>query len=150
MTDIRKIENPFFVKVERDFDASVETVFDAWLDGKNVGNWLFATPDGIMKEVDVDPREGGRFIIGEQRGEEYARHVGRYHLIDKPKKIIFSYYYETGDEDELESNVVIEFKATEQGCSIILTHEMDDVYAEYEESAINGWTMIFDGLDAIL
>ena len=103
-----------------------------------------------MKEVDVDPREGGRFIIGEQRGEEYARHVGRYHLIDKPKKIIFSYYYETGDEDELESNVVIEFKATEQGCSIILTHEMDDVYAEYEESAINGWTMIFDGLDAIL
>ena len=32
MTDIRKIENPFFVKVERDFDASVETVFDAWLD----------------------------------------------------------------------------------------------------------------------
>ncbi|MEZ5757083.1 MAG: SRPBCC domain-containing protein [Emcibacteraceae bacterium] len=150
MTDMRKIENPFFVKVERDFDVPVETVFDAWLDRKNIGNWFFATPDGKMKEVEVDPREGGRFIIGEQRGEEYARHVGRYHLIDRPKKIIFSYYYESGDEDELESNVIIEFKANGKGCSIILTHEMDDIYAEYEKSAIKGWTMILDGLEAVL
>lgn len=146
MVDLRKIENPFVVKVAREFEASPERVFDAWLDPVNVGNWLFATPDGQDKICQVDPREGGDFIIGEKRGEDYAKHIGTYHEIDRPNKIVFSYFYETENED-LPSNVIVEISATENGCLVSITHEMDNIYAEYEASATEGWNMILTGLN---
>lgn len=145
MVELRKIENPFVVVVSHDFAQSRERVFDAWLDPVNVGNWLFATPDGQDKICQVDPREGGNFIIGEKRGDDYAKHVGTYHQIDRPELIIFSYYYETEEED-LASNVIVKFEESEKGCLVTVTHEMDDIFAEYEASAIEGWTMIFEGL----
>lgn len=145
MLDLRKINNPFVVEVSRDFAQSRRQVFDAWLDPVNVGNWLFATPEGKNKVCEIDPREGGDFIIGEKRGDEYAKHVGTYHQINRPHLIIFSYYYET-EEENLTSNVTVKFEACEKGCLVTVTHEMDDIYAEYEASAVEGWTMIFDGL----
>jgi len=149
MVERRKIENPFVVKVSRAFDAPIERVFDAWVDPANVGNWLFATPEGESKICEVDPREGGHFRIGERRGEEMAMHVGTYHEIDRPQRLVFSYYFETANE-EMPSNVIVEISETENGCMVLVTHEMDDIYAEYEDSATNGWNMIFDGLEKIL
>lgn len=145
MVERRKIDNPFVVKVSREFEASPERVFDAWLDADNLGNWLFGTPDGKEKVSKVDPRVGGGFEIGEMRGDEFANHVGTYHEIDRPNKIVFSYYMDTVNND-LPSNVIIEFSPTDKGCMINLSHEMDDIWAEYEASAIEGWNMIFDGL----
>lgn len=149
MVELRKIENPFVVKVSRAFDTPIERVFDAWIDPNNLGNWLFSTPDGQNKVCEVDPSIGGHFRIGEQRGDEMAMHVGTYHEIDRPQRLVFSYYCETVNED-LPSNVIVELSETESGCMVVVTHEMDDIYAEYEDSAINGWNMIYDGLEKLL
>lgn len=146
MVELRKIENPFSVKVTRSFSLSCERVFDAWIDPVGVCNWLFATPDGENKVCEVDPRQGGDFRIGEQRGDEMAIHVGTYHEIDRPNRLVFSYYFEAENE-ELPTNVYVYFKEKGNGCDVTVIHEMDDIYAEYEESAIGGWTMIFDGLE---
>ena len=146
MVERRKIDNPFVVKVSREFKASAERVFDAWLDPENVGNWLFSTPDGKGKVCKVDPRVGGNFEIGEMRGDDFANHVGTYHEIDRPNRLVFSYYMETVNED-MPSTVIVEFSAKENGCVVLITHEMDDIYAEYEASAVEGWNMIFDGLN---
>lgn len=146
MVEMREIKNPFVVKVSREFSAASERVFDAWLDPTGIGNWLFSTPDGENKVCDVDPREGGDFRVGEQRGDEMAIHVGTYHKIDPPNQIIFSYYQESTNDD-LPSNVTIDFEKNGNGCIVTVTHEMDGIWAEYEESAVSGWNMIFDGLN---
>ena len=149
MVDYRKIGNLFTVTVTREFNHPIEKVFDAWLDPVGIGNWLFATPEGKNKICEVDPCEGGDFVIGEQREDGYAKHIGTFHEIDRPNRLAFSYYYE-GADDNLASNVIVDFTETATGCQVSVTHEMDDVYAEHEDSAINGWTMIFDGLEKIL
>lgn len=146
MVELRKIENPFYVKVTRDFSESAQEVFNAWIDPVGIGNWLFSTPDGKNKVCEVDAREGGDFRIGEQRGDEMAMHVGTFHKISRPNQIIFSYYMEPVSDD-LPSNVTVDITEKGEGCTVTVTHEMDDIWAEYEDSAVNGWNMIFDGLE---
>lgn len=146
MVERRNIENPFMVKVCREFDFEIERVFDAWVDEENLGQWLFGTPEGTDKVSEVDARVGGNFKIGERRGDEMGIHVGTFHEIDRPNRIVFSYFME-GANDDAPSNVIVEFEKTENGCRVSVTHEMDDIWSEYEASAINGWNMIFDGLE---
>ena len=74
------------VVVKRRFDHPPGAVFDAWLDPEAVGTFLFATPGGVMKKVEIDPRVGGKLEIAEQRGETLARHVGEYLEIDRPRR----------------------------------------------------------------
>ncbi len=145
MVELRKIEKPFYVTVSRDFSASRERVFNAWIDPDGVGNWLFGVPDGKNKVSEVDAREGGSFRIGEEREGQMAIHVGTYHKIDPNNQIIFSYFMENVNDD-LPSNVTVDFAENGDGCTVTVTHEMDDIWAEFEQSAIDGWNMIFDGL----
>lgn len=149
MVERRNIKNAFKVTINREFDLPVEKVFSAWLDPKHLGDWLFGTPGGVDKVSEVEPCVGGDFRIGERRGEDMAIHVGTYHEITHFKKIVFSYYFETNN-DEKPTNVIIEFDETDGGCMICITHEMDDIYSEYEDLTLEGWKMIFDGLDKIL
>lgn len=146
MVELRKIEKPFYVTVSRDFSEPIERVFNAWTDPSGVGNWLFGVPDGKNKVSEVDAREGGDFRIGEERDGVMAFHVGTYHKIDNNKQIVFSYFMEAVNED-MPSNVTVDFKENGTGCTVTVTHEMDDIWAEYEQSAIDGWNMIFDGLE---
>ncbi len=39
------------VRVTREFNFPPERVFDAWLDPKTAGKWLFATPIGKMMRL---------------------------------------------------------------------------------------------------
>jgi len=48
--------------VSRRFAASPERVFDAWFDPNAVGAWLFATPGGISKHVEIDACVGGGLL----------------------------------------------------------------------------------------
>ena len=149
MVDRRTIKNAFKVTVSREFNFTLETVFGSWFDPEYLGDWLFGTPDGVDKVSQVDPRVGGEFRIGERRGEEMAIHVGTFHEIDNHKRIVFSYYFETTN-DELPTIVIVDFDKLGNGCKISITHEMDEIYSEYEELTIKGWNMIFDGLEKTL
>jgi uncharacterized protein YndB with AHSA1/START domain len=77
--------------VSRRFAASPERLFDAWFDPKAVGAWLFATPGGVSKHVEIDARVGGGFAIHEQRGEILATHFGEYREIVRPRRIVFTF-----------------------------------------------------------
>ena len=78
------------VRVTRRFEAPPEAVFDAWLDPATAGHWLFATPDGEMARVEIDPRIGGRFEIVERRDGEDVLHTGVYEEIERPSRLVFS------------------------------------------------------------
>ena len=83
------MSGPIILTVSRDFDASPEMLFDAWLDPALAGKFLFATPDGEMLKVEIDPRVGGRALIVDRRASGDAHHHILYEVIDRPHRLVF-------------------------------------------------------------
>ncbi len=134
------------VQVKHRFSALPERVFDAWLDPKNAGKWLFATESGRMVRVEIDPRVGGRFVITERRDGEDVEHTGEYLEIDRPRRLVFTFSVPKYSSDV--SRVTIVIVPSETGCDLTLTNE--DVPADYVSSTEAGWTAIFRALEAAL
>lgn len=133
------------VRVSRRFAHSAEAVFDAWLNPALAGKFLFATPTGMMKTVEIDAQVGGKFNIVETRDGEDAAHVGEYLEIDRPRRLVFSF----GDGIAFDATTVtIEIAATPQGCELTLTHE--GVLETWAAQTNTGWTDILEGLDKAL
>lgn len=133
------------VRVSRVFDASPGRVFDAWLDASTVGRWLFATPDGSMERVELDPRVGGAFTVVERRGGEAAAHYGVYREIDRPRRLAFSFSVEGPEADG--DLVVVEVAPVQEGGSVVtLTHALKPAWAQHAERTREGWSGILDGL----
>jgi uncharacterized protein YndB with AHSA1/START domain len=129
------------VRVTHRYSAPPERVFDAWLDPKTAGKWLFATPTGVMTRVEIDPRVGGRFTIVRRDGEEFE-HVGEYLEIDRPRRLVFTFGVPRLSAEM--TRVTIEIVPVEGGCELTLTQE--GVLPDYAERTVTGWTMILDNL----
>ena len=139
---------PVVLTIRRAFAASPERVFDAWLDPKMARRFLFATPDGEMRTVEIDARVGGRALIVERRATGDAGHRLRFEVIDRPHRLVFLFAADPAEDGEW-TRVSIDIVPTATGCTLTLTHEMDPQWAAYEEQTRHGWTMILDGLARI-
>jgi uncharacterized protein YndB with AHSA1/START domain len=129
------------VEISRRIAAPPERVFDAWLDPDGLGRWLFATPDGVMERVAVDPRVGGRFEIDERRGDEVAKHWGTYVELDRPRRLAFDF----GTSFEAApTRVTVTIAPDGDGSRLTLRHE--GVWTDWEDRTRQGWGMILDGL----
>lgn len=129
------------VEVNRRIAAPPETVFDAWLDPDHACRWLFATPDGLMERVEIDPHVGGRFRIDERRGDELAEHFGTYVEIDRPCRLAFDF---ATSFEETPTRIVVTFEPDGEGTLLTLRHE--GVWADWIEQTRKGWTMIVENL----
>jgi uncharacterized protein YndB with AHSA1/START domain len=130
------------VRITHRFAASAERVFDAWLDSKTAGKWLFATPTGTITRVEIDARVGGRFSIVRRDGEEFE-HVGEYREIERPHRLVFTFGVPKLSAEM--TRVIIELVPRGAGCELTLTNE--GVLPDYAERNAQGWTMILDSLD---
>jgi uncharacterized protein YndB with AHSA1/START domain len=137
--------DPVILTITRDFGASPERVFDAWLDPAQARRFLFATPEGEMQTVEIDARVGGRALIVERRASGDAHHRLLFEVIERPHRLIFLFGADPAPEGEW-TRVSIEIVARGTGCTLTLTHEMDPQWASYAEQTRNGWTMILAGL----
>src|SRR3954447_20555558 len=79
------------VQVSRQFKAAAGRVFDAWLDPREAGKWLFATARGQMVRVEIDARVGGGFVIIDRRDGVDVEHTGVYEEIDRPRRLVFTF-----------------------------------------------------------
>ena len=134
---------PIILTVERHIDAPPERVFDAWLDADAVGHWLFATPDGVMERIEIDPRVGGKFLIVERRGCALAEHFGEYLEIDRPRRLAFTF---AAMRNAGYTRVAVTIAPEGDGSRVTLVHEMDPEWADYEAKTRQGWTKILEGL----
>lgn len=133
------------VRVSRKFAHPAEAVFDAWLNPALAGRFLFTTPTGIMKIVEIDAQVGGRFNIVETRDGQDAAHVGEYLEIDRPRRLVFSF----GDSIAFDATTVtVEIVEAPRGCELTLTHE--GVLDQWADQTNIGWTDILEGLDKAL
>jgi len=140
---------PIVLTLLREFAATPERVFDAWLDPATAARFLFATPDGEMTTCEIDARVGGRALIVEQRPVGVAEHHLRYEEIDRPRRLVFLFracLAGVGGEEGQWTRVSIDIAPTATGARLTLTHEMDPEWAAYEEPTRRGWTMILDNL----
>ena len=133
------------VQVTHRFAAKPERVFDAWLDARTAGQWLFATPTGRITRCAIDARVGGKFSIVRLDGEE-VDHVGEYLEIDRPRRLVFTFGVPKFSPEM--TRVLIDILPLDAGCELTLTNE--NVLAEYGERNKQGWGMILDGLDKSL
>ena len=132
------------VRVTRRFDASAERVFDSWLDPKTAGRWLFATATGQMVRVEIDARIGGGFIFVDRRDGEDVEHRGEYLVIDRPRRLVFTFGVPKYSSET--TRVCVDIVSRETGCELTLTHE--GVLPEYADRTKGGWTEILGRLAA--
>ena len=109
------------VRVTRRFGASTQRVFDAWLDAKTAGKWLFATATGRRECVEIDARPGGWFYIVERRGSENVDHIGEYIELVRPRRLVFTLFAEKYSLQFERVTVVLQ--PIGSGCELDLTHE---------------------------
>lgn len=130
------------VRVRRRFDASAERVFDAWLDPKGAGTFLFATPTGRMVRAEIDPRNGGKFCFVDRRDGEDVEHTGTYLEIARPRRLVFT--FAVPKYSPACTRVTIDIVPLDTGCELTLTHE--GVLPDYADRTESGWTKILEGL----
>ena len=143
------MSTPVILTVSRDFDASPEALFDAWLDPEKAGKFLFATPDGEMLTVEIDPRVGGRALVVERRASGDAHHHLQYEVIERPRRLDFLFRADPAEEGQW-TRVSIDIAPKGSGSTLTLTHEMDPQWAAYEDQTRKGWTTILDSLAKVI
>jgi uncharacterized protein YndB with AHSA1/START domain len=126
------------VRVEQRFDAAAERVYDAFLDPKQAGRFLFATPTGQVVRCDIDPRVGGTFTIVDRRGGEEVVHTGTYVKLERPRLIAFTLLVEQYSREP--GTVSIEVVPLPHGCLLTLTAESKR--EEASQAQKEGWQAI--------
>ena len=132
-------------KVKRTFAAKPDKVFNAWLDPKLIGQWMFGPNirDEVVVSIEVDARPGGAFSFLVQRDHLVVDHVGSYLKIEKPKHLSFTWGVK-GMSDS--SKVLVDIAAHDKGCELTLVHELHPDWKDYLQRSIDGWGQMLDAL----
>lgn len=134
------------------FKASAERVFDAWLDPEKVRSWSAQPVPGMpgfdVRTVEIDPRVGGKFTFSDMREDGEAIHWGYYVEIDRPRKLVFTWF--TSEEEEREDNslVTLTIEPFGEGCRATIVHRMDARWAEWVSQTEQGWSFMLGQIDA--
>jgi uncharacterized protein YndB with AHSA1/START domain len=135
------------VRVTHRYAQSAERVFDAWLDPAIARRFLFATPTGEMVRAETDPRVGGKFVFTDRRDGQEVEHVGEYRVIERPRRLVFSFGVPLYSAEMTEVEIDIAPLET-GGCELTLTQR--DIPPDYAGRNVRGWTMILESLERAL
>lgn len=135
------------LRVERQFQASPERVFQAWTTAEELSRW--SSPNDARAEVELELRVGGRYRMA-MTGPDGASHrvVGVYRTIDAPRRLVYTWRWET-IPDFPETVVTVELRArADGGTDLLLVHEglPDSPSGRRHET---GWIASLDKLRAL-
>jgi uncharacterized protein YndB with AHSA1/START domain len=136
------------LSLRRTFQAPRERVFRAWTTPEEMMRWK-APGDRTAPLVEVDLRVGGTYRIhmrSPDGGE--MRLVGVYREVDPPRKLVYTWNWETSPELG-ETLVTVEFVERGRATEVVLTHELfptEAARALHEQ----GWRGSLDKLADVL
>lgn len=130
------------IRVFRRFGAPPQRVFDAWLDPRVAGRWLFATALRPIARVRIDARAKGSFRFVERQNGEEVEYTGRYLEVVPPRRLAFTLSMK--DIPRAATRVSVDFVPLETGCKVILTH--DELPPDHADRTEARWTGILYGL----
>ena len=136
------------LSLRRTFQASRERVFRAWTTPEEIKRWK-GPGDRTTPLVEVDLRVGGAYRVHMRSpdGSE-MRLVGVYREVDPPKKLVYTWSWETNPEMG-ETLVTVEFLERGRATEVVLKHELfpaDEARDQHEQ----GWHGSLDKLEKIL
>lgn len=133
----------FVVTLKRNVSASAKACFEAWLNPDTLGAFLSSCEGMGKANAEVDPKEGGAFLIVMRAGEKEIPHRGHYKTIKPYEKIEFTWLSEF--QKLSDSLVTLEFKAIDDNhTEFTLTHvgfESEQARNGHE----GGWKVCVDG-----
>jgi len=132
------------VRVTRYIDAPPERLFNAWLDPKLLGTWMFGknVRDEEIVRLEVDPRVGGQFsFVVRRQGQEF-NHIGSYLEIAPARRLVFTWGVANSDTSQVE----VEFLAQGPGCEVVVTHELHPNWVDFAAKTQSGWAMMLEAL----
>lgn len=142
-------------RVSRRTSAAPEQVFDAWLDPEQVRTWMsMALKDfglaGDIRRVEIEAQVGGRFIFSDMRDEGEAVHWGTYLVVDRPRRLVFTWFTSEEEERQNTSTVTLTIEPDGNDCVAAIVHEMSAEWAPYVDKVEGGWGRMLSGIDSML
>jgi uncharacterized protein YndB with AHSA1/START domain len=136
------------LSLRRTFQASRERVFRAWTTPEEIARWK-GPGDRTTPVVEVDLRVGGAYRVhmrSPDGGE--MRLVGVYREVDPPKKLVYTWSWETNPEMG-ETLVTVEFIERGRATEVVLKHDLFPA-DEVRDQHAQGWHGSLDKLEKIL
>lgn len=135
------------VNVNRIIHASIEQVFDAWLNPKILSQFILPMPGMPEPQTKTDSQEGGDFTIIMHVGDDKIPHTGKYLEINRPNKLVFTWVSPFSTDD---STVTLNFSTLgENKTNVELTHIRfidEGTRSDHE----GGWGNILDKLNDVM
>lgn len=105
---------------------------------------------GDVRRVEIDPRVGGSFTFSDMREGTEAVHWGTYRELDRPRKLVFTWFTSEEDERENTSLVTLTLEPREEGCVATIVHRMDAKYGEYVKRTEKGWGRMLEQIGTLV
>lgn len=139
-------------RVTHRFRVASERVFDAWLEPERVAVWMRSALQklglpGDVRRVEIAARVGGRFTFSDMRPEGEAVHWGTYLEMDRPRKLVFTWFTSVEDEQANLSTVTLTIEPDGDGCVATIVHAMDAQWAEYIGQTEQGWGRMLEHIE---
>ncbi len=140
------VASPSSLVISRTYPASVERVFKAWTDANQLGQW-FAPTDEYTTQATVDLRVGHEYRIAiTHKGGNVHTVVGIYHLIEPPRKLVYSWNWENSTTPD--TLVTVDFTPQGDSTQVTITHEkFPDIKTRDQHN--EGWTGCMGRLDRL-
>jgi uncharacterized protein YndB with AHSA1/START domain len=127
------------ITVTREIPAPAENVFDVWMDAKSPGRPWFGA-----ERVILNPFVDGLFYVAVKHEGRTWPHYGRFLLIERPRKVEYTWMSEA--TKGVESIVSVTFEARGERTEVALRHSGvpdDEMGRQHEE----GWTWVLSMLE---
>lgn len=151
LDEIIQMEKPnmteLTVNVVKTINAPIEKVFDAWLDAQMLAKFILPAPGMPEPQTETDAKEGGRFTIIMQVGDDKLPHTGQYLEISRPNKLVFSWESPFSADDSI---VTLDFRALEENKTQVELRHVKFLDEEKRANHEGGWANILAKLDEVI
>lgn len=131
------------LEVERLIPATIERVFDAWLDAESIKEWMRPGPGMTVPRATIDARVGGKYLIVMANPEREIPHEGEYRVIDRPNRLVFTWVSEPAGNSVV---TVLFEKVSGESTRVVLRHEkLPD--EQSRDGHRSGWGTILEMLE---
>jgi uncharacterized protein YndB with AHSA1/START domain len=112
--------------------ASVEAVFDAWVNPAIRRKWWRNVRGEGPTVCEIDARVGGRYTIkqlgsGSESADIHDSYewvmTGEFLEVDRPVRLVFTWNVNNPDEPVVNQRVTVSFQAADGGTKVDVTHE---------------------------
>lgn len=136
------------LRIERNFDATAEDVFDAWTSPEVMRRWFHCGCDWETPVAEVDLRIGGRVrVVMRKPDGTTAEAHGEYTLIERPHRLQMTWTFL--DEPTNQQQLEISFAESESSTTVVLVNR--EISTEERRASQDfGWRGCLDELARML